>query len=79
MLPLTFVNPADYDRVREDDRVDIEGLGGLAPGSQVSLTLTHSDGSSESFPTAHTLNDEQIEWFQAGSALNKIRAEAGVV
>ncbi|MEE2830416.1 MAG: aconitase family protein, partial [Myxococcota bacterium] len=78
VLPLTFVNPADYDLVQEDDRVSLDGITTLAPGSTVTLTLTHADGSTESFATSHTLNDEQIEWFKAGSALNKIRAEAGV-
>ncbi|HCP45519.1 MAG TPA: aconitate hydratase, partial [Deltaproteobacteria bacterium] len=78
VLPLTFVDPADYDRVQEDDRVAIRGLTELAPGSRVTLQLTHSDGSTESFETAHTMNQEQIDWFRAGSALNCIRAEAGV-
>jgi len=78
VLGLTFVNPADYDRVREDDRVAITGITELAPGANLELTLTHSDGTAESFPVAHTLNDEQIDWFRAGSALNKIRSEAGV-
>ena len=49
-----------------------------APGTELQVTQTHSDGSTESFPVAHTLNDEQIDWFKAGSALNKIRSEAGV-
>ena len=78
VLPLTFVNPADYDRVQEDDRVALSGITSIAPGSELQVTLTHSDGSTESFPVAHTLNDEQIDWFKAGSALNKIRSEAGV-
>ena len=78
VLPLTFVDPADYDRVLEDDRVGLLGVGEIAPGSQVTVTLDHSDGSRESFLAAHTLNEEQIDWFRAGSALNKIRSEAGV-
>ncbi len=78
VLGLTFVDPADYDRVREDDRVALSGVTSLAPGSTMTVTLTHADGTTESFPTAHTLNAEQIEWFRAGSALNKIRAESGV-
>ena len=78
VLPLTFVDPADYDKVREDDRVTLTGVIGIAPGSRVTVTLTHSDGTTDSFETAQTLNEEQIEWFEAGSALNKIRSEAGV-
>jgi len=78
VLPLTFVSSADYDRVREDDRVALRGLTSLEPGSKVTVELRHSDGSSESFLAAHTLNDEQIAWFKAGSALNCIRAEQGL-
>jgi aconitate hydratase len=78
VLPLTFVDPADYDRVQEDDRVALSGITELAPGSTLQLTLTHGDGSTDAFEVAHTLNEEQIDWFKAGSALNKIRSEAGV-
>jgi aconitate hydratase len=70
LLPLKFANPADYDKVREDDRVAISGLTTFAPGKNLKITLTHSDGSSESFEVAHTFNQEQIAWFKAGSALN---------
>lgn len=75
MLPLTFANPADYDKVREDDLVDIVGLPALAPGQQLTVKLTHSDGSSESFPANHTMSAEQIEYFKAGSALNLVAAQ----
>ena len=78
VLPLTFVDPADYDLVQEDDRVALSGITELAPGSTLQLTLTHGDGSTDAFEVAHTLNEEQIDWFKAGSALNKIRSEAGV-
>jgi len=78
VLALTFVNPGDYDLVQEDDRVALRGLTVLAPGSQVQVELSHADGSSDRFAAAHTLNDEQIEWFEAGSALNCIRAEQGL-
>jgi len=78
VLPLVFVDPTSYDLVQEDDRVAISGVVGMAPGSRLTVTLSHSDGSSDSFEVAHTLNDEQIDWFVAGSALNKIRSEAGV-
>jgi len=74
-LPLTFANPADYEKVRETDRVSITGLADLAPGRMVTIILTHEDGSTEKFEAAHTLSEEQIEWFKAGSALNKIKKE----
>lgn len=74
MLPLTFANPADYDKVREDDRIDITGLAGLAPGKPLKVTLHHKDGSTESFDVKHTFSAEQIEWFRAGSALNLLRS-----
>jgi aconitate hydratase len=77
LLPLTFVNPADYDKARVDDRVALRGVSTLAPGSIVTLELRHADGTVDHVPLKHTMNDEQIEWFVAGSALNKIRAAQG--
>jgi len=77
VLPLTFEDAADYDRVREDDRIGLRGLVGLAPGSGITLVLKHADGTVDEIPLRHTLNDEQIEWFKAGSALNRIRARSG--
>jgi aconitate hydratase len=73
LLPLKFANPADYDKVREDDRVSITGLSSFAPGKNLTVTLKHADGTSESFEVAHTFNAEQIGWFKAGSALNLIK------
>ncbi|MDR3194936.1 MAG: aconitate hydratase [Tannerella sp.] len=70
MLALTFARPEDYDRIREDDRLGIEGLTAFAPGCPLTVVLTHSDGTEESFPARHTYNSTQIEWFRAGSALN---------
>lgn len=70
MLALTFVNPADYDRIREDDRISVTGLKEFAPGSRMTITLHHSDGTSESFEAVHSYNEQQIGWFKAGSALN---------
>jgi aconitate hydratase len=75
MLPLTFANPADYDRVREDDRVTIAGLEGFAPGSTLTMILRHADGSEDRITLNHTFNENQIGWFKAGSALNLIAAE----
>ncbi len=71
MLPLTFVNAADYDKIREGDRMSID-ITTLAPGSNVTLTVTHDDGNSETIELKHTMNDQQIGWFTAGSALNLI-------
>jgi len=75
MLPLTFADARDYDRVREDDRVAILGLGTFAPGVPLTCRLTHADGTTEEFPLNHTFNGNQIGWFRAGSALNLIAAE----
>lgn len=71
MLPLTFVNPADYDKIREGDRLSID-IDSLAPGVEVTLGITHEDGSQESIQLKHTMNDQQLGWFRAGSALNLI-------
>ncbi len=73
ILPLTFRNAADYDLIQEDDRFDLMGLADLAPDSAVTCTLNHADGTAVSFPLDHTLTEEQVAWFVAGSALNKIK------
>ena len=70
MLALTFKHKADYDKVREDDRVDVTGLKTMAPGSELTVTLHHADGTTETFQALHSYNDLQIEWLKAGSALN---------
>lgn len=75
MLALTFVHPADYDLVRQDDTVSIKGFDTFAPGKNLTIELKHADGSSDSFEVAHTYNEQQIDWVRAGSALNKIREE----
>jgi len=75
MLALTFANPADYDKVRQDDTIDLLGFDEMAPGKNMTILLHHSDGSSESFEVTHTYNQAQIEWVKAGSALNKIRMD----
>ncbi len=77
MLGLTFANPEDYDKVRENDTIDILGLTEFAPGRQLTIKLHHADGTSDEFPVNHTYNQQQIEWFKAGSALNIIRATVG--
>jgi aconitate hydratase len=75
VLPLCFSDPADYEKVQETDRVSIGGLPQLAPGSPIRIALHHADGSRDELRAKHTLNDEQIRWFRAGSALNLLRAE----
>ena len=75
MLPLTFANPADYDKVREDDRASIVGLTAFAPGIPLRLILKHTDGTVDECLLNHTFNENQIRWFKAGSALNLIAAE----
>lgn len=74
-LPLMFVNPADYDKIREDDRVALRGLSTFAPGKNLTLEVSHLDGSKDTFELKHTFNAEQIKWFQAGSALNLLRQQ----
>ena len=70
LLALTFSDPADYDRVREDDRVSLLGLGDLAPRSAVGCILHHYDGTEEELQLKHSFGEAQIEWFRVGSALN---------
>ena len=73
ILPLTFADPADYDKVRQDDRIAIRGLADLAPGRPLQAVLTHGDGTAQTISVKHTMTGEQISWFKAGSALNKIK------
>jgi aconitate hydratase len=75
MLALTFANKEDYDKVQEDDIIDITGLMTFAPGQPLTMVLHHKDGSSDSIELNHTYNEQQIEWFKAGGALNVIRQE----
>ena len=76
VLALTFADAADYERIGEHDRIAVRGLAGLAPDKPVTVEVTAPDGSVWNFETHHTLSDEQIEWFRAGSALNIIRARS---
>ncbi len=75
MVPLTFADPADYDRIDEDDRISVLTLPPV-PGEQVTVQVTKPDGSTIEFATNHTFSPEQVEWFQAGSALNIIRQKS---
>ena len=74
MLPLTFADPADYDRIDEDDRISVVGLADLAPGRPVTVKVRKPSGDTFSFQANHTFSNDQVEWFKAGSALNIIRA-----
>lgn len=73
VLALTFANAADYDKILEGDHLSILGLDSLTPGKNLKLELLHADGKTETVELKHTYNDEQIKWFQAGSALNLLR------
>ncbi len=75
MLALTFNNKADYDKVMEDDVIDINGLVYFTEGVPLTVVLNHADESSEEITVNHTYNEQQIEWFRAGGALNVIRTE----
>jgi aconitate hydratase len=74
MLGLTFANKADYEKIQENDTIDILGLTSFAPGTPLTVVLNHADGSSDEIKANHTYNAQQIEWFKAGGALNIIRA-----
>ncbi len=76
MLALTFVDKADYDKIQENDKIDIMGLHKFAPGKNLLIVLHHADGTQEEFEVAHTYNEMQIGWFKAGSALNLIAKQA---
>jgi aconitase (EC 4.2.1.3) len=75
MLALTFANKEDYEKVQEDDTIDIIGLTTFAPGQPLTMVLHHKDGSTDEIKLNHTYNEQQIEWFKAGGALNVIRAQ----
>jgi len=74
MLGLTFANKADYDKIKEDDSIDIIGLTTFTPKTPLTLVLNHADGSKDEIKVNHSYNEAQIEWFKAGGALNIIRA-----
>jgi aconitate hydratase len=75
MLALTFADKADYDKIKEDDQFDIVGLTSFNANTPLSLVIHHADGSQDTIKVNHSYNDQQIEWFKAGGALNVIRAE----
>ena len=73
ILPLTFADPKDYDRFEQSDRVSVTGLALLAPGKPVEVTIHKADGKTVTIKCLHTLTEEQIGWFKAGSALNAVK------
>jgi aconitate hydratase len=75
MLGLTFANKTDYDKILEDDVIDIVGLKDFTPGQPLTVVLHHLYGEPEEILVNHTYNEPQIEWFKAGGALNVIRSE----
>jgi len=75
MLAVTFADKSDYDKIQEDDTIDIHGLTTFEPGKQLTMILHHKDGSNDTILLNHSYNAQQIEWFKAGGALNVIRSE----
>lgn len=76
LLALTFSDPADYERIRQGDRLSLTGLGALAPGAPVACLVQHGDGSAETLQLRHSYSASQLQWFRAGSALNSTRGAA---
>jgi len=76
MLALTFADKNDYDKIMEDDSIDVIGLTEFAPGKSLNIVLNHADGSSDTIEVNHSYNEQQIEWFKEGGALNIIRKSA---
>jgi aconitate hydratase len=74
LLALTFQNPNDYDRIREDDRISLVGLADLATGRPITCLVRHADGTTETLNLEHSFSAPQLEWFRAGSALNLLHA-----
>ena len=75
MLALTFANKEDYDKVQEDDSIDIVGLNSFTPGKPLTMVLNHKNGAKDEISLNHTYNEPQIAWFKAGGALNVIRSQ----
>jgi len=73
VLPLRFADPNDYNKIKPTDRISLVGLKGIAPGKPVECHIKHQDGSVDKIELIHTMNEGQIEWFKAGSALNRMR------
>ena len=72
ILPLTFADPKDFDKIEQQDRISVTGLTGLAPGKPVTVTIHKPDGKDVKIQTNHSMTEQQITWFKAGSALNAL-------
>ncbi|GIY29040.1 hypothetical protein CDAR_547021 [Caerostris darwini] len=72
LLPLTFDNPSDYDKIQTTDKISLVGLKDLTPGKPVKCEIKHQNGQTETILLNHTMNEQQIHWFKAGSALNRM-------
>jgi aconitate hydratase len=77
ILPLKFVDPADYEKIKEGDVITLEYLHELDPIRTVNAAVKHLDGTTDIIPLSHTMNMEQIGWFYAGGALNLLRKKEG--
>ena len=75
MLGLTFADKSDYDKILEDDKFDIK-LDNFSEGNQIAIIINHKDGSKDEIMANHTYNNNQIDWFKNGSALNLIRKQS---
>ena len=75
VLALTFADKADYDKIQEDDTFDVKGLADFAPGKDLKVVIHHADGTADEITAKHSYNENQIEWFKSGSALNLIRKQ----
>lgn len=73
LLPFTFANPSDYDKIQPTDKITLKDLKNLTPGKPVECEIKHADGKVEKILLNHSLNDLQIGWFKAGSALNRMK------
>ena len=76
LLPLTFSNKDDYENIQQKDTISLEGLDGIKPGQAVTMTVTHENGSTDKIQLNHSLNEGEIKWFYAGSALNYVGSQA---
>ena len=74
ILPLTFEDKADYEKIEQNDKLTIKNLENLSPGSKVTVSIQKEDGSKVDIDTNHSLSEEQISWFECGSALNYIKS-----
>ena len=72
ILALTFADPKDYEKIEQQDRISVTGLGSLAPGKSVQVIIHKADGQALTIQTNHSMTDQQIVWFKAGSALNAL-------